>query len=220
VDDVSLLELNLKEATKLILGQPGSTVSLQIQTTAGHGGKQARKVGWSSNKVERVPLRRFGVESWAEARARAHLRLARQSQCGKESGKVEDRENSVWPAWRPVALDSLPKLATSGDAPADASENTTKHPPPLASLKTCDAHGFSNGTIIQSLVDNDTRLTSLNLADISVGSARTSYILKVLAQRNTTLTSLKLGGGSGAMSVREQVQQMAWCVLHYYFRRD
>ena len=214
MDDISLLELNLKEATKLILGPPGSTVSLRVQPTAGHGGNKARTVSWASNKLERVPqitsLRCFKGESWAEARTRAHLRLARQSQCGKDRGTGEDRNNSLWPAWRPVVLDSLPKMATSSDAPADAKNRL----PPLASLEACDAHGFSNGAIIQSLVDNDPRLTSLNLDDISLGSARTCYMLQVLAQRNTTLTSLKLGGGSGAMSVQEQVQQVTGCVSH------
>ena len=56
---------------------------------------------------------------------------------------------------------------------------------------------------------NDPTLTSLSLGDIVLGEYRTRHVLHVLAEHNTSVTSLKLAGGTGSMRGQEQTQEIS-----------
>ena len=71
------------------------------------------------------------------------------------------------------------------------------------------AMGFSTGATLQSLMLNDETLTSLNLSGVMLGEHRTMGLLRILTEHNTSLTSLKLDGNSGASCGQEQMQQVS-----------
>ena len=239
IGELLLYDMDLAEVTKLILGTPGTEVDLWIQarSQSAEPNKNIRTVRFEHSQTLRPQVAAyncFSSESRAEARARTRMRLARQQariKCNGADTNISEpgtsyafaaehcryRPSPQWPVWRPSRpgpLKSSPNTAVTTKLPPTGWP-TVASPLSLAADVAGDAPedaiviGFSTGATVERLMMNDPTLTSLSLVDVVLGEYRTRHVLHVLAEHNTSLTSLKLAGGSGSLRGQEQTQEIS-----------